>query len=449
VPLATAANPELQFRDRGSEIGAFPPEFDLLLCCARTTLDVATSARLRALVAGEIDWPNFVSLAVAHGVVPLVYQSLKSACWNMVPEAQQKQVRDYVLANAQSALRLTAELLRLLELFEARHIPVIPFKGPALAASVYGSPAMRQFGDLDLLVHERDVKKAKELLIAEGYRCQFNLTEWQEAAFIRYECEYAFTAKAGTANSRPAGIGCLSPLSPSAESTRTAEPPAPRPMVEIHWRLAPRHFRYPFDAAAIWQRAVPVTVAGRPMLSFHPEDLLLFLCLHGAKHLWSQLKWICDIAKLIRQHPDLDWDGLQTRSRRLGCERILLLGLHLANDLLGAKPAWGRIPSCGRFPIGPSQNQPKSSRDVAIRNLAAEVCLRLATPGAAPPGTFASLSFHLKARERLFDRLHHAVLILTTPTVADWESLRLPCALFPLYYLSHPFRMIRKHGGRV
>jgi len=50
---------------------------------------------------------------------------------------------------------LTKELLELLTLFEAHCIPASPYKGPALAIMAYGNLALRQFSDLNILVHKR------------------------------------------------------------------------------------------------------------------------------------------------------------------------------------------------------------------------------------------------------------------------------------------------------
>ena len=78
------------------------------------------------------------------------------------------QLRDDFNDNSRRNLFLTRELLNLLTLFETHQIPAIPFKGPVLAASVYGNLALRQFSDLDLIIHKQHVAKARELLVSAG-----------------------------------------------------------------------------------------------------------------------------------------------------------------------------------------------------------------------------------------------------------------------------------------
>jgi hypothetical protein len=46
----------------------------------------------------------------------------------------------------------------------------VPYKGPVLAAAVYGHLSLRQIRDLDILVHPSEVRPAGELLISQGYR---------------------------------------------------------------------------------------------------------------------------------------------------------------------------------------------------------------------------------------------------------------------------------------
>ena len=70
-------------------------------------------------------------------------------------------------------------LLKILELCETHHIDAVSYKGPILAQSIYGSLALRYFGDIDLLVHQRDVKALKDLLLDAGYRLPLDLTAAQ------------------------------------------------------------------------------------------------------------------------------------------------------------------------------------------------------------------------------------------------------------------------------
>src|SRR5262249_4765077 len=128
----------------------------------------------------------FIRTALHHGVMPLVYRSLDTACPDAVPKTVMDQLRDHFNANALNNFLLTEELLELLNLFESQRVRAIPYKGPALATSVYGNLLLRQFVDLDILVRERDYLRTQHLLISQGFR----LT-------IEHEWEAEFTDKKG------------------------------------------------------------------------------------------------------------------------------------------------------------------------------------------------------------------------------------------------------------
>ncbi len=158
---------------------------------------------------------------------------------------------------------------------------------------------------------------------------------------------------------------------------------------------------------------------------------MLVLCAHGAKHLWERLEWICDVAELLRRVPLSDGDGLLERARALGAERMLLLGLRLAVDLLGA-------------PL-PERLQRNVAANPVVAALAEQVRERLFrhTPGALPD-PWELRAFHLRVRERWRDRARYVWYVVTTPNAADWRIVRLPPSLSVLYYALRPLRLALK-----
>ena len=164
------------------------PEAELLLCCARTRMDPETADRIKALLQQGIDWEYLIQTALPHGMLPLLYWSLNSTCPERVPKDFLERLRSHFYANARHNLVLTAELLKLLGLLKTQQIPAIPFKGPVLAASVYGNLSLREFADLDILVRSKDALRAKDLLLSLGYQDSRPLTDAQEAS-RRSGCE--------------------------------------------------------------------------------------------------------------------------------------------------------------------------------------------------------------------------------------------------------------------
>ncbi|MCC5639670.1 nucleotidyltransferase family protein [Nostoc sp. CHAB 5844] len=78
-----------------------------------------------------------------------------------------------------------------------------------------------------------------------------------------------------------------------------------QPQTHLHWRITPRFFPFELPVADLWQRRQWLSLLNVPVPTLAPEDLLLSLCVHGAKECWGKLKWICDVAELIRTNPAL------------------------------------------------------------------------------------------------------------------------------------------------
>lgn len=378
------------------------PEYQLLLCCARTAMDVETKARARQLLAGELDWGYILRQANRHGVVPLVYKNLRKLSGEQTPSEVLDELRTAFDRNRHRNMFMTAELIRILGLLESADIRVIPLKGPLLAASVFGDLALRQFVDLDILVDEKNMMRAREILAIEGYEPAQDWTPSQTRFIFRTHCELPLFSKERQL------------------------------LVEIHWRIVRKWFRFPLGAEHLWDRLRPAELAGYSTFTVGPEDLLLILCVHSNKHMWSRLRWLCDVAEVLRAHPEIDWTELMTRAEAFGARRMLFLGLYLANDLLDAP-----LPDEIRIAV---------RREPQVHSLASQVRAWLDREFLGPvgygiPGHYDRSLFYVRSMERLRDRLHYLVGYITTPSDEDWDVVRLPDRLFALYYIIRLLRL--------
>ena len=377
-------------------------DLELLLLCARTHIDPATAERIKTLLQKDINWTYLIETAARHRVIPLLYQSLNTTCPEAVSQSILIQLRNYFHANAARNLFLTTELLKLLNLFKERDISAIPFKGPVLAASVYGNLALRQISDLDILVSERDFERAKELLISQGY---------QPEKF--YGWEQSFVG----ANNR---VG-----------------------VDLHQGIVQQHFSFRLDFERLWQRVEPVSLAGATVVNLSPEDLLVILSVQVAKDCVQKresLKQLCDLAELIRVHQEMDWAQVMEQARTLHSERMLFLGLFLTSFLKGT--------------VFPKQVWHSIEAEPTVKSLAAEVRQRLFRQADEPDRwlekSLFSFSFSLRLKERLQDRVPVIGEFLRrqiTPNDRDRALLPLPSPLHFLYYLLRPIRLVGKYGA--
>ena len=334
------------------------PELQILLLCARTRLGADEARRLHARLGHSPDWDGLRRLARQHRLLPLLARHLEAAPPGAVPGPVQALLRTARHAAALREQVLTRELTALLALLAAQGIPALPYKGPAFAAQAYGDAALRPCSDLDLLVRPADVLRVKALLIARGYLSQHCFAgPAEEAAHLRTDCEYNFVR------------------------------PSDRMLVEVHWRLRPQSFPFPLDVETLWNRRETLALPNASVPTLPLADYLILLCVHGAKHRWERLLWVCDIAQIVRADPALPWTAITRQAETLGCRRVLSLGLLLARDLLEA----------------PVPADVLAETPPAVARLAAQVRQTYAAPEAVHG--LAPMLFHVGVRERLKDKI--------------------------------------------
>lgn len=373
------------------------PEVQLLLSCAHTQRSPALNESISKLCTTQINWMLLQDLSSRNGIDGLLWESLQCVDSAVVPTSVLNKLQQHYQAYILKGMISTRELFRLLQDFETHQIPVLPYKGATLAAALYSSYALRYFSDLDILIHPDNLVAAKALLVKNGYET-LQVDDAQEK------------------------------MNTWSDSERDFLRPDNHVAVDLHWRLTPRFFPFEMPFEELWERRQSMILLDIPVTTLSPEDLLLVLCVHGSKECWSQLKWICDIAELLRTYPHLDWQAVEARSQMLHCRRMLLLGLKLAQDLLQAQ-----IPPSLQMAIAQDSRLPSLSQD-AIKGLFSQQI--------TIPTSWQTTLFRLSVRDRPGDWVQYFVWRLLIPNVRDRRLLKLPGSLSFLYYLIRPIRLV-------
>jgi Uncharacterised nucleotidyltransferase len=373
------------------------PEWDLLLAASSADLDSADSGsddpgesdlgRIRCLLEKPVNWEAVLRLAENHGTSSLLYQNL-SRLSGMVPSKVMEALRQGYERNVYKSLFLARELMRILDCLDGLAIDAVPYKGLVLSQAYYGDMALRQSGDIDLFVRKRDVERGKSALGELGYTTRLVIPEDAVEDYIASGYEWTFDS--------PAGPNLL----------------------ELQWALEPRFYAVDFDMDGLFERAVKVTVAGRPVKTASPEDLLLVLSVHAAKHVWGRLILLRDIAQMLKL-ANLNWDRVQSRSRALGIERILRVTLLLANRFLGTA-----IPAAVERGV---------LADRTARVLADEIGAGLAAGVSYDTEQASYFRLMMRLRERPGDRVRFLTRLTFTPGPREWAAVRLPRSMFPFY----------------
>jgi hypothetical protein len=345
-----------------------------------------------------LDWQTLARITEHHRLIPQVYEGLCGIA-DLIPSEVLEKLRRRYEANVRQTLRLSRDLIRVLDHFECRGIQALAYKGPTLAAMLHGEFSQRQFVDIDLLVHPSDVQNSKTALIELGYTIGNEFTGRQEKSYVASGYEYVFDL------------------------------PDARNVLELKWRILPRFYTVDFDVAGFFDRSIKVEVGERSVSTLCPEDLLLVLCAHAAKHSWSELSFLCDISQLVRSQP-IKWDQVLEQASQLGIRRVVAVNFALVGNLLGAA-----LPGFVH-----EQLEIKRGEDPVMRRI-----LSVVTESQQVDTESASyFRLMLDLRERWRDRVRLLWRLIFAPSIGEWDTVRLPAWLFPLYHIVRMYRLARR-----
>jgi len=378
-----------QLREASDTRGELRRSAQLILHCAASG-SRERDADLGRIIGAGVDWEAVLCAASRHSVLPSVYCALIPTFASQLPTSVCDRMRREVHGNALRNSYLTKEAVRLYRLLDKHGMRILVLKGPALAAGVYGDVTLRQFTDLDLLVRKQDLDLACSILADDVYRPQAP----ERSGAGRWQM--TFVPEHGLFE------------------------------VDLHWRLSPPYFPFTPDGDELWERAVEVQLGAGRVSTLGPDDLILFLCAHGAKHGWQTLSGVCDVERATRNY-QYEWEALVARAASLGSVRVLLLGLLLAGDLLGAP-----IPAAL---LDAARANPPVQRAARIFR---RYFFSLGTDG---PGLRQRWSIPMAIFPGKLARLRYALCRAFLLGPRDFDFVRLPSALSPLYYAIRPLRL--------
>jgi hypothetical protein len=371
----------------------------------RAVVDPRADGREEAIakLAAKIEcWEETIEAAQKHGILPMLYSDLETI-EKIIPQEALELARSEFERNAFHCIANAAELLEVLKQFEKAGIAAVPFKGVVLGASAYGDMTKRTAGDLDVLIYYRDLLPATRILKERGYELTTKVLEDGSPEADNY-FEFHF---------QRADDGMV---------------------LELRWKLELTQPRYRHDLGMdwVWPRRRTIKLAGADVPNFDAVTGLLMLCMHGSKHVWSRLIWICDVARLLESERELDWISAQREAKRVGLWRCLALGVLLAHQVAGAKV--------------PAEVLRSFEKDRTANGLAEFLEKNvLEEPGRTPGGRVPYDIQLMGLRDRA-----GAVLSLTMlrPTARDREVVKLPKSLAALYYVIRPFRLLLDRTAR-
>ncbi len=285
-------------------------EFRLLVACSWAPPEPLRGAQGRLveqLSGSDVDWAVFLGLLRRHQVQALAWSALERWGGSAIPAPVSGELRVMAMQARTKALRVAAECARIARSMSGEGIALLPLKGVPLSVELFGDPAARQAGDVDVMVRTGDLERAEAVLESLGYISEFpraRLTPRMRRMLHSCAHESAY---------RHPGSGIA---------------------VDLHWdqELWTRP-----QVEELWLRTEETTCLGVPMRRLDGDGLLLYLCDHGAKHKWSRLKWLSDVAMLLARPREQPWEELFAAAKRLDAAVSLAEASLLTQWLYGLK----------------------------------------------------------------------------------------------------------------
>lgn len=374
--------------------------YDLLLACTTPLLSDDKIKTIKNAAAQIDNWQTVIELAGIYRAAPILYDRLHASGITSVPANIFDQLQKINLANTVKNARMIQSLADIMDALDRADIPALTYKGPVLANEAYDNSSLRQFDDLDILVHKCDLKLAKQIIEGLGYSDFLSLPKNIEDSPFRPSKPYLLRHNDGGYD------------------------------IDLSSKLTHDYFSFKLTDQDLWGKSRSVKIDGRTIRTISNEALVLFLCVHGSKHLWSRPSWISDIAGLLfKQGTVIEWQEVIRMAKAQDGLRMLLLGIDLA-----VKEQDVPMPPLLKELMSKDKMLETLSRDV--RNSLRE------NAGKPETDDLNRLRFHLSLRQRMRSRLRYIILRGITPSYNDWRALKLLRQLYPLYYLTRPFRLI-------
>jgi hypothetical protein len=378
---------------------------NILISCLKKSPDGPEKTGLTGL--SPKDWDDLLDYASMQRIAPLLWHRLKQKNLHpCLPDTAVARLQEATRRNTMKNLRLNGEMARLLDELEKDSIPLIALKGIVMANAFYENIGLREMNDIDVIVPTDALERTAEILTGMGYR-----------------------------PAQPFSMDIILKTGmhlPKLIQKNTT-------IFEIHWNITSPGKPYSIEPHGLWQRAVPVEIAGRKVLILSPEDMLLHLCLHTSyQHPFVfGLRPFCDIAEAIDHYGSaLNWQILTDRAFEQNWQRGIYLALLLAIDLSGASVPVEAIRRLAPNDISKTIVETARNQILTDKEFAQSI-----------PAPFAEF---LESR-RLTDKLSIFFKRLFLPRITIAMAYDVPIDSPKLYgyYLRRLFDMLRRHKNTM
>ena len=376
----------------------FSNELKLLIFLSQDELNEKLSLHLE-----NINWEEFVELTIKHRLISHVLNHSNFLADNFPIPIYEKLI-DIRLEYSKRALNYAVHAIRIHQKFKENDILHCYFKGPLLSLDLYKDLGYRNFGDIDILVENKDAEKAKRIIEELDFICIYpNIKLTDKQRRVNYSISHHYHFKH----------------------------PKQKIDIELHWSITnPKSF-FSLDTKVLISNANKLKVSNYELPYISKIENIVYQAAHGSIHQFYRLFWLKDFSKLMSISNIKDLEEAWELSKKLKLEKCFWQACHVAHLLYKTK-----VPD---FLNDIKRN--KSLIDIPLRSIN---LTDLKQQGIK--GKIRYVFYRLKIKN---DRNYYFDLIYRLRThLTDWERIKISDKFFFLYYLLRPFLLLHQNIKR-
>jgi len=257
-------------------------ENKLFLLCTGTQLVDENKISFKEALKTISQWQIVLDFSVKNGTAPLLYKTIKENHFaDCVPENIFKALKINYIQTASVNTKAFEAFKIVLEAFNEKGIKTVLLKGMASAEFIMHDNGLRPMGDIDIIVPPESLLDAENILFSLGYT-----------------------------NDKPYKSHKLRTLNIHNHLNAFKKDYV---KIELHWDLSSVHHIYRLPTGSLWQYLDEVDFLGSTAYILKHEANIQYLSLHTISHFRKKrirLNSFIDIAALINQHKDINWDQI-------------------------------------------------------------------------------------------------------------------------------------------
>ncbi len=238
-----------------------------------------------------LDYPSF-------RLVPALFQAFKHLKNENPYYGRMKGIYRYSLFKNSLLLAKAKELIKQ---FKEANIDFVLFKGMALTIHYYKNHSVRPMGDVDFLIHRKDIERAEEIFYANKLVYRYETERRQ--AFTEHSFDYIDQQGNG---------------------------------FDLHWYSLSESMIEDIDSD-IWRRAKTVNWDGVEVKIMAPEDLIVTGCVNGVRELYSMrcdwVYWVYDVVNIIQAETEINWGIIYHEAKNRNLTDKVFHALALINSI--------------------------------------------------------------------------------------------------------------------